>query len=62
MDIDLRVARAFGPGDTVGAVRAVREMLQATAGVPLQDWFEYTVGSPITDVTAASLWRCAFSH
>jgi hypothetical protein len=35
------------------ANRFVREMLQSAAGNPLGDWFEYTIGLPIMDLTAA---------
>jgi hypothetical protein len=31
----------------------VREMLQATAGLDLGDWFEYTIGLVMMDITAA---------
>lgn len=60
IDIDLTVARAFG-SSTEDVVIAVREMLQAAATVALDDWFEYTIGPPITDVTAAPYGGARFS-
>ena len=54
MDIDLTLQRvpagAVGSSDTN---RLVREMLQSAAGNPLGDWFEYSIGLPIMDLTAA---------
>jgi len=53
IDIDLTLAQIVGLANSGGAVRAVREMLQAAASVSLDDWFEYTVGPPVIDLTAA---------
>ena len=54
MDIDLTLQRvpagAVGSSDTN---RLVREMLQSAAGNPLGDWFEYMIGPPVMDLTAA---------
>ena len=54
VDIDLAlqgvVAKTTNGGDTN---RIVREMLQTVAGIPLGDWFEYTIGPPVMDLTAA---------
>ena len=33
--------------------QVVREMLQSVADIPLGDWFEYAVGPPVIDLTAA---------
>jgi hypothetical protein len=52
VDIDLTVQRvaASAGGDQN---QIVREMLQSAAGVPLGDWFEFTIGPPAMDLTAA---------
>lgn len=52
MDIDLTVQRAEATagGDTN---QVCREMLQSAADVDLRDWFEFVVGQPIMDLTAA---------
>ena len=43
------------------AVRVIREMLQAMAGVSLDDWFEYTIGPPVMDLTAAPYGGARYS-
>lgn len=50
IDIDLTLQRAVvtAEGDD-----AVRGMLQAAAEASLDDWFEYTIGPPVMDLTAA---------
>jgi Nucleotidyl transferase AbiEii toxin, Type IV TA system len=54
VDIDLTLQRVpAGATNTSGTNRLVREMLQSAAGKPLGDWFEYTIGLPIMDLTAA---------
>jgi len=53
IDIDLTVQRVAGALDNDSAARAVRETLQAAAAVSLDDWFEYTIAPPISDLTAA---------
>ncbi len=53
VDIDLtlqRVEATAAGGDTN---QIVREMLQSAADVSLGDWFEFAVGPPIMDLTAA---------
>jgi hypothetical protein len=54
VDIDLTVQRVDATttegGDTN---RVVREMLQSVADIPLGDWFEYMIGPPVMDLTAA---------
>jgi Nucleotidyl transferase AbiEii toxin, Type IV TA system len=53
VDIDLtlqRVEATAAGGDTN---QIVREMLQSAADVYLRDWFEFVVGPPIMDLTAA---------
>ncbi len=52
VDIDLTVQRvaASASGDQN---QIVREMLQSAADVSLGDWFEFVVGPPVMDLTAA---------
>jgi len=54
VDIDLtlqRVGAATSEGRDTNQV--VREMLQNAADVSLGDWFEYMIGPPVLDLTAA---------
>jgi hypothetical protein len=54
VDIDLILQRVpTGATESSDTNRLVREMLQSAAGNPLGDWFEYTIGLPIMDLTAA---------
>jgi hypothetical protein len=54
VDIDLTLqgmaAATSAGGDTN---QVVREMLQSVADVPPSDWFEYVIGPPAMDLTAA---------
>ncbi len=52
VDIDLTVQRvaASAGGDQN---QIVREMLQSAADISLGDWFEFAVGPPVMDLTAA---------
>jgi len=52
VDIDLTVQRvaASAGGDEN---QVVRHMLQSSAAVALGDWFEFTIGPPVMDLTAA---------
>ncbi|RPI22048.1 MAG: nucleotidyl transferase AbiEii/AbiGii toxin family protein [Acidobacteria bacterium] len=52
VDIDLTVQRvaASAGGDEN---QVVRQMLQSAATVALGDWFEFTIGPPVMDLTAA---------
>ena len=52
VDIDLTVQRvaASAGGDEN---QAVRQMLQSAAAVALGDWFEFRIGLPVMDLTAA---------
>jgi hypothetical protein len=61
IDIDLTVQRVVGALDNDSAARAVRETLQAAAAVSLDDWFEYTIGPPISDLTAAPYGGARYS-
>jgi hypothetical protein len=54
VDIDLtlqRVGAATSAGGDTNQV--VRGMLQSVADIPLGDWFEYAIGPPVIDLTAA---------
>lgn len=52
VDIDLTVERLpASAGNDQNQI--VRDMLQAAADVPLGDWFEFTFGPPVMDLTAA---------
>ena len=63
IDIDLTVQRVVGTVEGSGPVRAIREMLQAMADVSFDDWFEYTIGPPVMDITAPPLrWRSLFGR
>ena len=53
IDIDLTVQRVVEAIEGGDEVRAIREMLQNAADVSLNDWFEYTIGPPVMDLTAA---------
>lgn len=53
IDIDLTVQRVAAPSSNVDTNQVVREMLQGVADAPLGDWFEYVIGPPILDLTAA---------
>jgi predicted nucleotidyltransferase component of viral defense system len=61
IDIDLTLQRVVGALDNDSAARAVREMLQAAAAVSLDGWFEYTIGPPISDLTAAPYGGARYS-
>jgi hypothetical protein len=52
VDIDLTVQQvAASAGDDENQV--VRQMLQSAAAVAVGDWFEFTIGPPVMDLTAA---------
>ena len=54
VDIDLTLQRVGAATSAGGdANQIVREMLQSVADIPLGDWFEYAIGSPVMDLTAA---------
>ena len=53
LHIDLTLQRVVGTVEGSDPVRAIREMLQAMADVSFDDWFEYTIGPPVMDITAA---------
>jgi hypothetical protein len=51
IDIDLTVRRL--PDADRDPTQTIREMLQEGAAIDLGDWFEYRIGSPVLDLTAA---------
>lgn len=53
VDIDLTLQRVAASSPSVDTNRVVREMLQGVADAPLGDWFEYVIGQPVLDLTAA---------
>jgi len=53
IDIDLSLQPVVATTDQAEASRMIREMLQHAASVSLEDWFEYTIGSPVMDLEAA---------
>ena len=54
VDIDLTMHRApAGAAELSDTNRLVRDMLQSAADSPLGDWFEYAIGPPTMDLTAA---------
>jgi len=61
IDIDLTLQRVVGTAEGSDPVRAIREMLQAMADVSFDDWFEYTIGPPVMDLTAAPYGGARYS-
>ncbi len=61
IDIDLTVQRVVEATEGGDAVRVIREMLQNAADVSLDDWFEYTIGPPVMDLTAAPYGGARYS-
>src|SRR5580698_5237287 len=51
VDIDLTVRNV--PGVNADQNEVLRAMLQTAANVPFGDWFEFVVGPPVMDLTAA---------
>ncbi len=61
IDIDLTMQMVVGTVEGSDPVRAIREMLQAMADVSFDDWFEYTIGPPVMDITAAPYGGARYS-
>jgi hypothetical protein len=61
IDIDLTLQRVVATAEGDDAVRAIREMLQAAADASLDDWFQYTIGPPVMDLTAAPYGGARYS-
>jgi hypothetical protein len=54
VDIDLALQRVgVAASEDSDTNQVVREMLQTAADAPLGDWFEYVIGPPARDLTAA---------
>jgi hypothetical protein len=53
VDIDLTIQRVMTSQSAADVNQNVRDMLQGAADAPLGDWFDYVIGSPIMDLTAA---------
>jgi hypothetical protein len=54
VDIDLTLQRVLMAATADAETnQAVRELLQAAAGYSIPDWFEYTIGPAMMDLTAA---------
>ncbi len=53
VDIDLTLQRVAAKSSGVDTNQVLREMLQNVADVALGDWFEYLIGPPVLDLTAA---------
>lgn len=51
VDIDLTVRSV--PAVNAGQNEVLQAMLQTAANVPFGDWFEFVVGPPVLDLTAA---------
>lgn len=61
IDIDLTVQRVVEAAEGDNEIRVIREMLQSVADVSLDDWFEYTIGPPVMDLTAAPYGGARYS-
>ncbi|MHB1743881.1 MAG: nucleotidyl transferase AbiEii/AbiGii toxin family protein [Acidobacteriaceae bacterium] len=61
IDIDLALQRVVGTVEGSDPVRAIRELLQAMADVSFDDWFEYMIGPPVMDLTAAPYGGARYS-
>jgi hypothetical protein len=61
IDIDLTLQRVVGTVEGREPIQAIREMLQAMADVSFDDWFEYTIGPPVMDLTAAPYGGARYS-
>jgi hypothetical protein len=61
IDIDLSLHWAVETVEGNDPVRAIREMLQATADLAFDDWLEYTIGPPIMDISAAPYGGARYS-
>ena len=61
IDIDLTLQRVVGTVEGSDRVQAIREMLQAMADVSFDDWFEYAIGPPVMDLTAAPYGGARYS-
>lgn len=60
-DIDLTVNRITGAEEGSESAAQVREMLQERASSTLDDWFEFLIGPPMMDLTAAPYGGARYS-
>jgi hypothetical protein len=61
IDIDLTVQRIASATEGGETVQAIREMLQERASASLDDWFEFVIGLPMMDLTAAPYGGARYS-
>jgi hypothetical protein len=61
IDIDLTVNRVTQATEGSESAAQVREMLQERASVSLDDWFEFMIGPPMMDLTAAPYGGARYS-
>lgn len=61
IDIDLTVNRVTQASEGSESATQVREMLQERASVSLDDWFEFMIGPPMMDLTAAPYGGARYS-
>jgi hypothetical protein len=61
IDIDLTINRFTETTEGGESVARVRETLQERAGVSLDDWFEFLIGPPMMDLTAAPYGGARYS-
>ena len=60
IDIDLTLQRV-ATAEAGDEIRAIREILQDAADALLDDWFEYLIGPPVMDLTAAPYGGARYS-
>ena len=53
LGLDPRMGPVDDAPDSSDINQVVWEVLQTAGGLPLGDWFEFTIGSPMMDITAA---------
>ncbi|MGO9436104.1 MAG: nucleotidyl transferase AbiEii/AbiGii toxin family protein [Terracidiphilus sp.] len=61
IDIDLALQRVVAAAEDGAVVGEIRDMLQIAADVSLDDWFEYMIGPPVLDLTAAPYGGARYS-
>ena len=61
IDIDLTVNSVTRTAEGSESATQVREMLQERASVSLDDWFEFLIGPPMMDLTAAPYGGARYS-
>jgi len=61
IDIDLTINGITGTTEGGESAARVREMLQERASISLDDWFEFLIGPPMMDLTAAPYGGARYS-